>query len=129
MFRSNATFFAYGQTGAGKTHTMLGNHETPGLYQLAAEDVFKIITSGQHGPNLHVWVSFFEIYCGQLFDLLNHRNRYVVRSKCELRCGYFFKYLQMHTSFEEILCASLRVYFNDLWESFFKGYRMFCFFL
>nr|KAG5703622.1 hypothetical protein BaRGS_002496 [Batillaria attramentaria] len=72
---SNATFFAYGQTGAGKTHTMMGGNEVPGLYQLAAQDVFGIIESGQHGDDLHVWVSFFEIYCGQLFDLLNRRNR------------------------------------------------------
>ncbi|KAK7481620.1 hypothetical protein BaRGS_00027136 [Batillaria attramentaria] len=76
---SNATFFAYGQTGAGKTHTMMGGNEVPGLYQLAAQDVFGIIESGQHGDDLHVWVSFFEIYCGQLFDLLNRRNRLVAR--------------------------------------------------
>ena len=74
-FRCNATFFAYGQTGAGKTHTMLGGNSVPGLYQLAAQDVFDIIASGQYGADLHVWVSFFEIYCGQLFDLLNKRNR------------------------------------------------------
>lgn len=73
--RSNATFFAYGQTGAGKTHTMIGDRGVPGLYQLAAEDMFNIIASGQYGTNLHVWVSFFEIYCGQLFDLLNRRSR------------------------------------------------------
>lgn len=76
---SNATFFAYGQTGAGKTHTMMGGNGVPGLYQLAAQDVFSIIQAGHHGEDLHVWVSFFEIYCGQLFDLLNRRNRLVAR--------------------------------------------------
>ncbi|GFR69175.1 kinesin-like protein [Elysia marginata] len=70
-----ATCFAYGQTGAGKTHTMLGDEETPGLYLLAGRDIFSIINSGQYGRGLHVWISFFEIYCGQLFDLLNRRNR------------------------------------------------------
>ncbi|XP_060563400.1 kinesin-like protein KIF24, partial [Ruditapes philippinarum] len=71
----NATCFAYGQTGAGKTHTMIGNREIPGLYLLAAHDIFSIIESGQYGEGIKVWVSFFEIYCGQLFDLLNKRNR------------------------------------------------------
>ena len=55
---------------------MIGSNGVPGLYQLAAQDVFDIMASGRHGTDLHVWVSFFEIYCGQLFDLLNRRNRY-----------------------------------------------------
>ena len=43
-FRGTATCFAYGQTGAGKTHTMLGNENVPGLYLLAGEDIFSIIS-------------------------------------------------------------------------------------
>ncbi|XP_070541797.1 kinesin-like protein KIF24 [Ptychodera flava] len=70
-----ATCFAYGQTGAGKTHTMLGNDKVQGLYLLAAKDIFSILHSGYHGRNLSVWISYFEIYCGQLFDLLNGRKR------------------------------------------------------
>ncbi|KAL3867065.1 hypothetical protein ACJMK2_044298 [Sinanodonta woodiana] len=71
----SATCFAYGQTGAGKTHTMIGSREVPGLYLLAAQDIFSVVESKQYGENVKVWVSFFEIYCGQLFDLLNKRNR------------------------------------------------------
>ena len=37
---SNSTCFAYGATGAGKTHTMMGTDEEPGLYLLAAADIF-----------------------------------------------------------------------------------------
>ncbi|XP_052102725.1 uncharacterized protein LOC127736191 [Mytilus californianus] len=74
-----ASCFAYGQTGAGKTHTMMGNQEVPGQYLLAAHDIYSIIDSKQYGSGLKVWVSFFEIYCGQLFDLLNKRNRLQAR--------------------------------------------------
>ncbi|XP_062418210.1 kinesin-like protein KIF24 isoform X3 [Pungitius pungitius] len=74
-----ATCFAYGQTGAGKTHTMLGSPVRPGLYALAVLDIFAYLsTPDMHSPLL-VHVSFFEIYCGQLYDLLDHRKRLFAR--------------------------------------------------
>jgi kinesin family protein 18/19 len=36
----NATVFAYGTTGSGKTYTMTGNNETPGIMYLILEDLF-----------------------------------------------------------------------------------------
>jgi len=39
----NSTVFAYGSTGAGKTHTMLGRIGSPGLFQYAFEELFKEI--------------------------------------------------------------------------------------
>jgi kinesin family protein 2/24 len=45
----------------------------PGLYILGAHDIFGIQSHPQH-QKLKVYVSFFEIYCGKLFDLLNNRN-------------------------------------------------------
>ncbi|XP_012625591.2 kinesin-like protein KIF24 [Microcebus murinus] len=71
----NATCFAYGQTGAGKTYTMIGTHQNPGLYALAAKDIFKQLEVSQPRRHLFVWISFYEIYCGQLYDLLNRRKR------------------------------------------------------
>lgn len=73
--KGQATIFAYGQTGAGKTFTMMGSGDTPGLYLLAAEDIFSIIESERYGSGFHVWLSYYEIYCGQLFDLLNGKKR------------------------------------------------------
>ena len=65
------TCFAYGQTGSGKTFTMMGNrHQIPGLYLLAAFDIFTLL---QNYKGYSIWVSFYEIYCGKLFDLLNER--------------------------------------------------------
>lgn len=40
----NSTVFAYGSTGAGKTHTMLGRIGSPGLFQFAFEELFNEIT-------------------------------------------------------------------------------------
>uniref|UniRef100_A0A8C7I2Z7 Kinesin-like protein n=1 Tax=Oncorhynchus kisutch TaxID=8019 RepID=A0A8C7I2Z7_ONCKI len=79
-----ATCFAYGQTGAGKTHTMLGcPPQRQGLYALAARDIFTQLHSTQDCGNSavtsHVYVSFFEIYCGQLYDLLDRRKRLFAR--------------------------------------------------
>ncbi|XP_031564538.1 kinesin-like protein KIF24 [Actinia tenebrosa] len=74
-----ATCFAYGCTGSGKTYTMLGTDNIPGLYLLAASDIFSILYSGNHGNDLGLWVSFYEIYCGQLFDLLNERSKLFAR--------------------------------------------------
>jgi len=75
--RGSAVCFAFGQTGAGKTHTLLGGKTEPGLYQLAAADLFTLVKNRNKtdGP-LHVWLSYYEIYCGQLYDLLNKRKRF-----------------------------------------------------
>ncbi|XP_008292655.1 kinesin-like protein KIF24 [Stegastes partitus] len=75
-----ATCFAYGQTGAGKTHTMLGSSpRKPGLYALAVRDIFAHLATRRTHSSLLVYVSFFEIYCGQLYDLLDHRKRLFAR--------------------------------------------------
>lgn len=75
-----ATCFAYGQTGSGKTHTMGGEFVSKGqqncekgIYALAARDVFKLMQSKYRSENLLVSVSFFEIYSGKVFDLLNNK--------------------------------------------------------
>lgn len=69
-----ATCFAYGQTGSGKTYTMLGKDNQEGVYLMAAKDLWSRLSPG-HGIN----VSFFEIYGGKLYDLLNERERLACR--------------------------------------------------
>ena len=61
------TCFAYGQTGSGKTYTMKG------LEKEAIDDLYK--ASKKMGNNFDFYVSFFEIYRGVLYDLLNNKNR------------------------------------------------------
>ncbi|CAI8026232.1 Kinesin-like protein KIF2A, partial [Geodia barretti] len=77
-----ATCFAYGQTGSGKTHTMGGSFvgkeqdATKGVYAQAAADVFKLLEQPEHSQKkLEVCASYFEIYLGKVFDLLNKKSR------------------------------------------------------
>ncbi|XP_064882780.1 kinesin-like protein KIF2A isoform X4 [Oncorhynchus nerka] len=76
--RGMATCFAYGQTGSGKTHTMGGDFSgknqdcSKGIYALAARDVFVMLKKPCHKKlDLQVYATFFEIYSGKVFDLLN----------------------------------------------------------
>jgi len=55
----------------------MGEAQTPGLYLLAANDLFYY--REQLYPNIKLWVSFYEIYCGKLHDLLNERQILHVR--------------------------------------------------
>ncbi|KAI6654940.1 hypothetical protein LOD99_2819 [Oopsacas minuta] len=78
-----ATCFAYGQTGSGKTHTMSGQFScngeqdpSNGIYALATQDVFRLLDHGAGGSgDLIPLCSYFEIYSGKLYDLLNERKR------------------------------------------------------
>lgn len=79
--------FAYGQTGSGKTYTMNGvmSKNIPGLYTLGASDIFDRLTQVDliiiqpENNHLTAYLSFYEIYCTKLFDLLNKRNELILR--------------------------------------------------
>lgn len=68
-----STCFAYGQTGSGKTHTMLGMNREIGLYALAVRDMFQRMETSASTMKGAVLLSFYEIYGGKLYDLLNDR--------------------------------------------------------
>uniref|UniRef100_A0A3P9PXS7 Kinesin-like protein n=1 Tax=Poecilia reticulata TaxID=8081 RepID=A0A3P9PXS7_POERE len=78
--RGMATCFAYGQTGSGKTHTMGGDFSgknqdcSKGIYALSARDVFLMLKKPVYKKlDLQVFATFFEIYSGKVFDLLNRK--------------------------------------------------------
>lgn len=65
----NATVFAYGATGSGKTHTMLGNGEEPGIMVRALADLFTIIETSKE-KQFKIKLFYVEIYNETLRDLL-----------------------------------------------------------
>lgn len=80
LSKSKITCFAYGQTGSGKTFTMMGQGQNcPGLYLFASYDIFNIIETNDSFKNLQIYSSFYEIYSGKLFDLLNNRKTLIAR--------------------------------------------------
>lgn len=85
----NATIFAYGQTGTGKTHTMegirdeklpLSDQENRGIIPRTFEQIFQTIEQSNNKQYL-VFSSYLEIYQEEIRDLLDAK----LKGKCELR--------------------------------------------
>ena len=89
----NGTIFAYGQTSSGKTHTMLGTDDTPGIIPLSMSEIFDFIVKvsvhlicdpleslfsvdATQNPEREflLRVSYLEIYNEVIKDLLNPEN-------------------------------------------------------
>ncbi|KAJ7507488.1 kinesin-like protein [Mycena galericulata] len=66
----NATVFAYGATGCGKTHTISGTETDPGIIYLTMADLFQRIEDRRDEWNVEVMVTFLEIYNEEIRDLL-----------------------------------------------------------
>ncbi|KAM4739233.1 kinesin-like protein KIF1A isoform 15-T15 [Anableps anableps] len=75
----NVCIFAYGQTGAGKSYTMMGKQDVKdqqGIIPLLCEDLFtKISDNTDNSLSYSVEVSYMEIYCERVRDLLNPKNK------------------------------------------------------
>ena len=70
----NATVFAYGATGAGKTYTMLGNENNPGIMPLTLRELFlKVNSFNDREYKLKFW--YLEIYNENIRDLLKFFGR------------------------------------------------------
>ncbi|EJW87977.1 kinesin-II 85 kDa subunit [Wuchereria bancrofti] len=66
----NGTILAYGQTGTGKTFTMLGNKNCPGIIPNSFVHIFDHIAKCQQDKTFLVRVSYLEIYNEEIRDLL-----------------------------------------------------------
>ena len=92
-YKSKIACFAYGQTGSGKTFTMMGGKQgynkgnnSPksfsvnlGMYLLAGYDIFQILSNDSKFNGFKILISFYEIYCDKLYDLLNKKNKLETR--------------------------------------------------
>ncbi|CAL9750273.1 unnamed protein product [Musa acuminata subsp. burmannicoides] len=69
----NVCILAYGQTGTGKTHTMEGISDQPGIVPRTIEELFHQISQDK-SASFTLSMSMLEVYMGSLRDLLVHRH-------------------------------------------------------
>ncbi|KAF8681477.1 Kinesin protein [Rhizoctonia solani] len=81
----NATVFAYGATGCGKTHTISGTDTDPGIIYLTMNELFQRIREIESEQIVQVTVTFLEIYNEDIRDLLAEPGSYAPRGGLTLR--------------------------------------------
>ncbi|KAF9599305.1 hypothetical protein IFM89_036603 [Coptis chinensis] len=70
----NGTVFAYGATGSGKTHTMQGTDELPGIMTLSMSMVLDMCEmSGSIAE-----ISYYEVYMDRCYDLLQPKDQEIL---------------------------------------------------
>ena len=73
----NGSIFMYGQTTSGKTFTMLGTPNSPGILPCSLNDIFILVNRlEQENKNImiNIYCSYIEIYNEKINDLLNNSN-------------------------------------------------------
>ncbi|XP_021463236.2 kinesin-like protein KIF18A isoform X1 [Oncorhynchus mykiss] len=75
----NCTVFAYGATGAGKTHTMLGSSNDPGVMYRTMTELFNRMDQVKEEKIFDVAFSYLEVYNEQIRDLLANVGPLAVR--------------------------------------------------
>ncbi|XP_032862736.2 kinesin-like protein KIF18A [Tyto alba] len=99
----NCTVLAYGATGAGKTHTMLGSPEDPGVMYLTMMALYDCMDQIKEDKICNIAVSYLEVYNEQIRDLLVNSGPLAVREDAQK--GVVVQGLTLHQpkSAEEIL--------------------------
>ncbi|KFP90892.1 Kinesin-like KIF18A, partial [Apaloderma vittatum] len=99
----NCTVLAYGATGSGKTHTMLGSPEDPGVMYLTMMALYNCMDEIKEDKICNIAVSYLEIYNEQIRDLLVNSGPLAVRE--DTQKGVVVQGLTLHQpkSAEEIL--------------------------
>ncbi|XP_064025749.1 kinesin-like protein KIF18B isoform X4 [Pogoniulus pusillus] len=77
----NCSVFAYGATGAGKTFTMLGSEQSPGIIYLTMVELYKRLEAMKEERTYEVLVSYLEVYNEQIHDLLEPKGPLSIREE------------------------------------------------
>ncbi|TMW64249.1 hypothetical protein Poli38472_012871 [Pythium oligandrum] len=81
----NACIMAYGQTGAGKTYTMVGGAgDHQGMIPRALQQVFSVVKARQLTYNDKLCVSMVEIYNDQILDLLTDGSGAKIKNETDI---------------------------------------------
>ncbi|KAJ1686524.1 hypothetical protein LUZ63_017914 [Rhynchospora breviuscula] len=104
----NATVFAYGATGSGKTYTMQGTETEPGLIPLAMSAIFSMCENTKYS----VQISYYEVYLDRCYDLLEPKAKEVMAlddkdGKVQLR-GLFWASVKSVADFSQIYTTGLQ---------------------
>ncbi|KAM7068831.1 kinesin-like protein KIF18B isoform 1-T2 [Molossus nigricans] len=99
----NCSVFAYGATGAGKTHTMLGREGDPGIMYLTTMELYRRLEAHQEEKQFEVLISYQEVYNEQIHDLLEPKGPLAIREDPDK--GVVVQGLSFHqpTSAEQLL--------------------------
>ncbi|KAG0206407.1 kinesin-like protein Klp8 [Mortierella sp. GBA30] len=101
----NTCIVAYGQTGSGKSYSMMGYGEERGIIPLSCHELFRRIESNKDSNlSYRVEVSYMEIYCERVRDLLNPKNKGHLKVREHPSLGPYVEDLSklMVTSFQDI---------------------------
>uniref|UniRef100_A0A8D1ECP2 Kinesin-like protein n=1 Tax=Sus scrofa TaxID=9823 RepID=A0A8D1ECP2_PIG len=99
----NCSVFAYGATGAGKTHTMLGSEGDPGIMYLTTMELYRRLEARREEKRFEVLISYQEVYNEQIHDLLEPKGPLAIREDPDK--GVVVQGLSFHqpTSAEQLL--------------------------
>ncbi|EPY53618.1 kinesin-like protein Tea2 [Schizosaccharomyces cryophilus OY26] len=68
----NGIVFAYGMTGTGKTYSMQGTEDEPGIIPLGMRDLFDMVESNADSDTFQIRISYLEIYNERIRDLISN---------------------------------------------------------
>ena len=111
----NATVFAYGNTGAGKTHTMIGSIEEPGIMVLTLRDLFKLSDDhgSKHGTKFRVTVSFIEVYNENIRDLLSTVDEFLDLREDPIKGPVISGVMEVETQVRRTCAERSEAHFNE----------------